>query len=119
MSPLATAIYKQLRKRLRAKSEDPTVTYAELAQGLDYRHATHPRSPKLHAALTEVTEACKSNGLPCLPAIVCRADNHRPSSGYYKVAHPRAQTEEAQVAAWEREHARVIRQADTFPTSLP
>ena len=116
MSPLATAIYKQLRRRLRKKP--PDLTYAELAQGLDYRHATHPRSPKLHAALTEVTEACKRAGLPCLPAIVCRADNHRPSTGYYAVAHPRAETQDARVAAWAREHARVIRDADKFPTSL-
>ena len=116
MSPLATAIYKQLRRRLRAG--DPRLTYAELAHGLDYRHATHPRSPKLHAALTEVTEACKRAGLPCLPAIVCRADNHRPSTGYYAVAHPRAGTPEAQVAAWEREHARVIRDAERFPAAL-
>lgn len=116
MSPLALAIYKQLRKRVRTK--EPNLTYAELAQRLDYRHATHPRSPKLHAALTEVTEACKRAGLPCLPAIVCRADNHRPSTGYYAVAHPRAETPDAQVAAWEREHARVIRKANTFPTSL-
>ncbi len=116
MSPLATAIYRQLRRRLR--HAEPDMTYAELAQGLDYRHATHPRSPKLHAALTEVTEACRRAGLPCLPAIVCRADNHRPSTGYYAVAHPRAATAEAQVAAWEREHARVIREATKFPTSL-
>ena len=116
MSPLATAIYKQLRKRLR--TEQPSVTYAELARGLDYRHSTHARSPKLHAALTEVTEACKQNGLPALPAIVCRADNGRPSSGYYRVAHPRAQTEEAQVAAWEREHARVLKEAEKFPARL-
>ena len=116
MSPLATAIYKQLRRRLRA--EAPDVTYGELAQGLDYRHATHPRSSKLHAALTEVTEACKRAGLPCLPAIVCRADNHRPSSGYYAIAHPRAETPEAQLSAWQRERARVIREAEKFPTSL-
>ena len=116
MSPLATAIYKQLRRRLR--HTPPDVTYAQLAQGLDYRHATHPRSPKLHAALTEVTKACKRAGLPCLPAIVCRADNHRPSTGYYAVAHPRAETPRAKVAAWEREHARVIRAVDRFPTSL-
>lgn len=117
MSPLATAIYKQLRRRLRRPA--PDVTYAELAQGLDYRYATHPRSPKLHAALTEVTEACKRARLPCLPAIVCRADNHRPSTGYYAVAHPRAETPEARLAAWEREHARVLREAASFPASLP
>jgi hypothetical protein len=117
MSPLATAIYKHLRKRLR--SPEPSITYRDLAQGLDYRHATHPRSPKFHAALTEVTEACKHAGLPCLPAIVCAAVTKRPSAGYYKVAHPRAQTDESRVSAWQRERARVLREATTFPVSLP
>jgi len=117
MSPLATAIYKQLRRRLR--TDRPSLTYADLAQGLDYRHATHPRSPRLHAALGEVTEACRQAGLPCLPAIVWRADRKRPSAGYYKLAHPRATTDEARIAAWEREHARVIREAAKFPATLP
>jgi hypothetical protein len=116
MSPLATAIYKQLRRRLRC--DQPSLTYAELAHSLDYRHSTHPRSPRLHAALGEVTEACKEAGLPCLPALVWRADSKRPSAGYYKVAHPRATTDEARVAAWEREHARVIREAAKFPPTL-
>lgn len=117
MSPLATAIYRQLRRRLRA--DDPSVTYRELAHGLDYRHATHPRSPRLHAALTEVTEACREAGLPCLPALVCAAATHRPSTGYYKVAHPRARTDVARVTAWRRERARVLREASRFPPRLP
>ena len=117
MSPLATAIYKQLRRRLR--TDEPSITYRDLAQGLDYRHATHPRSPQFHAALTEVSEACKQAGLPRLPALVCAAVTKRPSAGYYKVAHPRAQTDETRVAAWERERARVLRDADKFPTALP
>jgi hypothetical protein len=116
MSPLATAIYKQLRKRLR--TTEPSITYRDLAQGLDYRHATHPRSPQFHAALTEVTEACKQAGLPCLPAIVCAAVTKRPSAGYYRVAHPRAETDEKRVAAWRRELARVKRDAAKFPVSL-
>ena len=116
MSPLATAIYRQLRRRLRR--DQPSLTYAELAHSLDYRHATHPRSPRLHAALGEVTAACKEAGLPCLPALVWRADSKRPSAGYYKVAHPRATTDEARLAAWEREHARVIRDAQKFPATL-
>jgi hypothetical protein len=117
MSPLATAIYKQLRKRVR--TEDPSITYGDLAQGLDYRHATHPRSPRFYAALTEVSEACKQAGLPCLPAIVCAAQTKRPSAGYYKVAHPRAQTDDARVSAWQRELARVRCEADRFPARLP
>lgn len=117
MSPLATAIYKQLRKRLR--TTEPSITYRDLAQGLDYRHATHPRSPQFHSALTEVTEACKQAGLPSLPAIVCAAGTKRPSAGYYKVAHPRADTDEKRVAAWERERARVLRDIEKFPATLP
>ena len=116
MSPLATAIYRQLRRRLRR--DQPSLTYAELAQSLDYRHATHPRSPRLHAALGEVTDACKQAGLPCLPALVWRQGSKRPAAGYYKVAHPRATTDEARIAAWEREHARVIRDAQKFPATL-
>lgn len=117
MSPLATAIYKHLRRRLRTPV--PAITYRDLAQGLDYRHATHPRSPQFHAALTEVTEACKQAGLPCLPAIVCAAVTRRPSTGYYKVAHPRAETDAKRVAAWQRELVRVKRDAAKFPVSLP
>ncbi len=116
LSPLASAIYKVLRRRVRTKQK--SITYAELATSLDYRHSTHPRSPRLHAALTEVTEACRSHDLPALPAIVWRAGTHRPSDGYFKVAHPRATTEEAQHSAWQREHARVIAHAEKFPAAL-
>ena len=115
MTPLARNIYRQLRRRARA--EQP-ITYGELALSLDYRFATHPRSRKLHAALTEVTEACRAHALPALPAIVWRAGTRRPSSGYFRVAHPAARTDDARVAAWEREHARVIREKAKFPASL-
>ena len=116
MTPLADHIYKQLRRRLRAKR--PSITYAELAEALDYRFAIHPRSSRLHAALGEVGEACRRERLPCLPAIVWRADLRRPSVGYYKVAHPSARSDATRLAAWEREHARVIRDAARFPRSL-
>jgi len=116
MSPLANQIYKQLRRRVRTKQ--PSITYAGLADALDYRFSMHPRSSRLHAALTEVTEACRRHSLPCLPAIVWRANTRRPSVGYFKVAHPRAQTDDARVAAWEREHARVLRDVDQFPASI-
>jgi hypothetical protein len=95
------------------------MTYAELARALDYRFSTHPRSRRLSAALSEVTRACRARGLPCLPAIVWRAGVRRPSAGYYRVAHPRAKTEATRVAAWEREHARVLREAARFPARLP
>lgn len=116
MTPLAAHVYKQLRRRVRTRT--PSLTYAELAGALDYRFSTHPRSPRLHAALTEVSRACRAHGLPCLPAIVWRAGARHPSTGYFKIAHPRASTDEAKLAAWQREHARVLREADRFPSDL-
>ncbi len=112
MSPLAHRIYKQLLTRVRRNKA--SITYGELASAIDL----HPRNPKLHAALGELSNACRHQQLPCLPAIVWRADSKRPSDGYYKVAHPRAHTDEARVAAWEREHARVLREIAQFPTKL-
>jgi hypothetical protein len=98
MSPLARTIYKQLRRRVRS---EPSITYGELAVALG-KHSLHPRSPRLYAALGEVSNACRHEHLSYLPAIVWRADTRRPSAGCYKVAHPRASTEAARVAAWER-----------------
>ena len=115
MTPLARNIYQHLRRRVRKQE---SITYKELALSLDYRFATHPRSPKLHAALTEVTDACRAHALPALPAIVWRAGTRRPSTGYFRVAHPSARSDEARVAAWEREPARVIRERAKFPASL-
>jgi hypothetical protein len=112
MSPLAAKIYKHLVTRVRRAQ--PSITYGELASAI----AVHPRSPKLHAALGEVTNACRHRQLPALPAIVWRAAPRRPSIGYYKVAHPRAHTDAARVAAWEREHARVVREIARFPSRL-
>ena len=112
MSPLAHRIYKQLLAHVRRRKA--SITYGELAAAV----AVHARSPKLHAALGELSNACRHRQLPCLPAIVWRADSKRPSDGYYKVAHPRAHTDDARVAAWEREHARVLREIAQFPTKL-
>jgi hypothetical protein len=112
MSPLATKIYKQLRKRVIAGTA--SITYRELAAALDQ----HPRSTRFHAALGEVANACRHAQLPCLPAIVWRADTRRPSTGYYKVAHPRAHTDTSRVWAWQREHVRVIGAAAQFPSTL-
>lgn len=112
MTPLAHRIYKQLLAHVRRKKA--SITYGELASAVDI----HPRSRTLHAALGEVSNACRHHELPCLPAIVWRADSKRPSDGYYKVAHPRAHTDAARVAAWEREHARVLKEIAQFPTKL-
>jgi hypothetical protein len=113
MSPLAKKLYTQLRKRVTAGQQ--SITYAALARAAG---DIHPRSPALHAALGEVTNACRHAGLPVLPAIVWRAGAKRPSTGYYKVAHPRAHTDEARIAAWEKEHAKVVANPARFPTSL-
>ena len=112
MSPLASRIYKHLVTSLRRNKV--SMTYGELATAVDVHH----RNPKLHAALGEVTNACRHHQLPCIPAMVWRADNRRPSDGYYKVAHPRAHTDAAKASAWEREHARVIASAAQFPPKI-
>jgi hypothetical protein len=116
MTTLATEIYRQLRARARTAS--PSITYAELAEVVSRKIATHQRSPHLHAALGEVTAACRAHRLPCLPAIVWRSDTQRPSDGYYKVAHPRVRTAEGRLAAWKNEHERVVQHAEQFPASL-
>jgi hypothetical protein len=115
MSPFADKIYKLLLRH--ARKSAPALTYGQLAARVKPQ-PVHPRSPKLHAALGEVSLACRHSGLPCLPAIVWRASTARPSTGYYKVAHPRAHTEPARFAAWEREHDRVVRELARFPSRL-
>jgi hypothetical protein len=112
MSPIATSIYRQLLRQ--ARKREPSITYGELAA----RVSVHARSPKLHAALGEISLACRHEGLPCLTAIVWRADTRRPSDGYYKVAHPRAHTDAARIAAWEREHVHVVSALERYPPKL-
>ena len=112
MSPLAHRVYKQLVTHVRRNRT--SLTYGELATAVEVHH----RSPQLHAALGEVTNACRHSALPCLPAIVWRADSKRPSEGYFKVAHPRARTDDARISAWEREHAKVLGAADQYPPKL-
>ena len=112
MTPFATSIYRLLLRQ--ARKAEPSITYGALAARIEI----HARSPKLHAALGEISQACRHEGLPCLPAIVWRADTRRPSDGYYKVAHPRAHTDESRIAAWEREHEHVLRAIDRYPAKL-
>jgi hypothetical protein len=116
MTPLAHEIYRQLLRRLRANA--PSITYAELAAAVAKKQPAHHRSPSFHAALGEVTTACKAAGLPSIAAMVWRSSGSRPGSGYYLIAHPRAKTESAQLSAWEREYAAVVASATTFPPAL-
>jgi hypothetical protein len=148
MSPLAIEIYKQLRQhvhaqhaaippgatppadappgaspRMRASIADAsTLTYKELVDAVGRANpslATHPRNASFHAALGEVSAACRAAGLPCLPAIVCRRDTRRPSAGYYKAAHPLVRSDDGREKAWRREHARVLAEIARFPEVLP
>ena len=112
MTALAVDIYKQLLRHLRARHH--SITYAELAAKV----GSHQRSPVFHAALTEVTRACRANKVPCLPAIVWRSGTHRPSTGYFASAHPRARTDRSRLASWEREHAEVMAAAASYPATL-
>jgi hypothetical protein len=116
MSPLATEIYKTLRRHLRANHI--SITYGELATEVSKKIATHARSKKLHDALTELTTACRAQSLPCLPAMVWSSTTRRPSTGYYKVAHSRSRSELAAIKAWETEYDRVVSGVATFPEVL-
>ena len=112
MSPVARSIYRVLLRRLRERKT--SITYGALARAVKKHH----RDPRFHAALGEVAHVCRHRGLPCLPAIVWRADTRRPSDGYYAVAHPRAHGDGARTAAWEREHARVVKERGRFPGKI-
>ncbi len=116
LTALARETYRQLVRRLRARHG--SITYGELAAVVSHKIPIHPRSSKLHLALGEVTEACRSRELPLLPAMVWRNDTKRPSDGYFRAAHPRSRSYKAQLAAWEHEHARVLRDREKFPASL-
>jgi hypothetical protein len=103
VTPLATAIYDLLRRRLR--QADPRITYGELARTLRERkpafaHVTH-RSQELYAALCEIGAACRQKDLPPLPALVVRADTRRPGDAYY--ADMPYQYRGERIAAWQRD----------------
>jgi hypothetical protein len=116
MSPLANRMYKQLLRRLRGNQL--SITYGELAHAISGKRPLHHRSRKLHAALGEITDTCRAQQLPCIPAMVWRHDRQRPGDGYYRYAHPRSRTDEARIAAWKREHAAVVAGVERFPASL-
>jgi hypothetical protein len=119
-SALARAIYRILLGAVRAGARGSTsITYGELAAALRAGGFTsmYPRNQQMHAALTEVTEACHARRVPILPAIVWRRDTARPGDTYFIVAHPAARTPESKLRAWKREHDRVTA-ARALPRSL-
>lgn len=116
MSPLASAVYRQLLRRVR--SPEKSITYAALAQEISKKIPVHHRGPTLYAALTEVTEACRAARLPLLPAIVWRAGGRRPSDGFFAVAYPRATTDKARLEAWKKDHEAVVAYAANYPATL-
>jgi hypothetical protein len=116
LGPLARHVYRRLLGHLRGGQV--SITYGELAALVSEQHPIHPRSSRLHAALGEITAACRRRELPILPAIVWRADSRQPSDGYYRAAHPRSRSLKAQIAAWQLEHARVLAGRARFPAAL-
>jgi hypothetical protein len=115
-SPLAREIYRKLVKHVTAG--EVSITYGQLAASVSSKIPVHPRSSKLHAALTEVTVACRARGLPNLPAIVWRAGGKHPSDGFFKIAYPRARSFERQLESWMGDHALVITYDQAWPSSL-
>jgi hypothetical protein len=109
---LAKAVWGILRRR--TSLADPRITYKELALALreasdDFDFVT-ARSPQLYAALNEVGSACRRLALPCLAALVVRADTRRPGAAYFDGAAPHGE----QVLAW-REEVEAVRAADYPP----
>ncbi len=101
MSPLADAIYEILR--CRASEPEPRITYARLAEELrdlsDEFEMIYHRSQQLYLALNEVGKECRRLRLPCLAALVVRADTGRPGAAYYSGKGFKGE----QVAAWRRD----------------
>jgi hypothetical protein len=116
ITPIARQIYRHLVKEIRRGTA--SITYRDLATAVSEKYPVHQRSGKLHSALTEVTLACRARELPAVTAIVWKAGAHRPSDGYYEIAHPRARSWSGQLEAWRAEHARVLREAQDLPGSL-
>lgn len=116
LTPIARQIYRHLVKVLRRGTA--SITYGDLAVAVSEKIPIHRRSSKLHEALTELTLACRARELPAVTAMVWKSGAHRPSDGYYEIAHPRARSWTGQLEAWREEHARVLREAQDLPATL-
>jgi hypothetical protein len=111
---LARAVWRVLRRR--TGLTDPRITYKELALALRELSGAFEfvtaRSPQLYAALCAVGAACRRLGLPCLAALVVRADSRRPGDAYFDGSAPRGE----QVAAW-RDEVEAVRAANYPPAA--
>jgi hypothetical protein len=116
LTPIAQQVYRHLVRTLRGGTA--SITYRQLAEAISKKTPTHPRSSKLHAALTEVTKACREHEIPAVTAAVWKAGAGRPSDGYFPIAYPRLRSFETQLEAWRAEHVRVVREAANLPASL-
>lgn len=114
MSPLALAVYKILRLRL--KLADPRISYGELARELrdlsDEFETITARSQSLYASLWEIGNACRRLKLPPMPALVVRADSRRPGDAYYEGMTARYRGE--RIAQW-RQDLEAVRRAKYPP----
>ena len=105
MSPLAEAVYEILRKQVTKK--ESRITYKELAERLrdtsdDFAHVNH-RSQQLYASLWELGRECRRRRLPCLAALVVRADTRRPGDAYFEGPESRSLYKDEKIATWKRE----------------
>jgi hypothetical protein len=101
MSPLAEAVWEILRQR--TALPEPRITYKELGARLretsaEFEHVTQ-RSRELYASLWEIGDECRRLKLPCLAALVVRADTKRPGDAYYAGGRFKGE----KVAAWRRD----------------
>ncbi len=105
MSPLARAIYRILRGQ--ASQSEPRITYAKLAEQLressEEFEAIYHRSQELYAALNEVGKECRRLRVPCLAALVVRADTRRPGAAYYSGKCSGGIYRGQKIAAWRQE----------------
>jgi len=112
---LARAVWRVLRRR--TQLADPRITYKELALALrdasDAFDWVTARSRPLYAALDVVGAGCRRLGLPCLAALVVRADSRRPGAAYFAGTASRGE----QLAAWRAEVEAV--RAARYPPAPP
>lgn len=117
LSPLASEIYRVLRDLV--PNENAQITYQDLVYQLGPLPAPnqglHWQDLRLNAALGELVEECRGQQLPAIPAIVVRSNELTPSYGYYSIAYPGRNYDDA-LADWVGE-VQQVRQT-TYPQTL-